>query len=251
MELYQLVDDLNIYLNIADITDYCPNGLQVAGRPEIKKIVTGVTASLALLEAAQAADADCVLVHHGYFWKGDSPCLVGPMYERIRTLIQNNISLIAYHLPLDLHPEVGNNYCFGELLDIAHTSTFAIGGVAGLGWIGELSSPVSAEQLNERLSDLCARTPLHISGSERPLQRIAWCTGAAQDGITEAALAGADAFISGEISERTVHLARELGIHYFAAGHHATERYGIQALGAMIAEKYPVCVEFIDIDNPV
>jgi len=249
--LCKLVEELNDYLDIHRVPDYCPNGLQVEGAQEVSKIITGVTASLEFLQAAVKSNADAVLVHHGYFWKGDEPVIVGPLYRRLHTLMTHDMSLITYHLPLDLHPDIGNNHCFGQLMGVDKMQTFEAGGVPGLGWQGEFNTPVSADELAMKLEAILDRTPLHIAGSSKPIRRVAWCTGAAQDYIVDAALSGVDAYITGEVSERTTHLARELGLHFYAAGHHATERYGIQALGQFVAERYAIEVEFIDINNPV
>ncbi len=238
-------------LQVSKQRDYCPNGLQVAGKQDISKIVTGVTASLATIEAAEQAGADALLVHHGYFWKGEDQCLVGAKYQRIKALIDNEISLFAYHLPLDVHPELGNNAQLGELLGFGYGQPIGPADNPELVRRADLSSVFSVEDLQTKLRSSLAREPLVISGGDMAVNSIAWCTGGAQDYIELAAASGADAYISGEASERTFHAAKELGIHYFAAGHHATERYGVQALGSHISNKFGVDHEFIDIDNPV
>jgi dinuclear metal center YbgI/SA1388 family protein len=243
-ELLTYIDDL---LKPHQVKDYCPNGLQVAGNEHVKKIVTGVTACQALLDAAVAANADTVLVHHGYFWKGENPCITGIKRARLTTLLTHNINLLAYHLPLDVHPEIGNNAQLAEVLEITVTEVSP----DGLIYAGELSQSLSAPALSTLLQDKLKRAPQLISGHNREIKRIAWCTGAAQDYLEAALAYNVDAFISGEVSERTFHLAKEYGINYYAAGHHATERFGIQALGEVLAEKFAVEVEFIDIDNPV
>lgn len=239
--------------------DYCPNGLQVEGASEVAHIVTGVTASQALLDAAVAAGADTVIVHHGYFWRGEDPRVLGTRRRRLATLLQHEINLFAYHLPLDVHAEVGNNVQLGRLFGWPVTRT---AGENGLIAIAELSKPLTVDQIARHLGKTLGRKPLvvgdlptsTVTGADRDARSttcIAWCTGAAQDALEEAAFAGASVFVSGEISERTTHLAREMGVVYMAAGHHATERYGIQALGQRIKEDLGLRVEFIDDPNPV
>lgn len=247
--LYELTDYTNQLLRAKDIADYCPNGLQVEGRAEVRRIVSGVTASLALLEAALAAEADLVLVHHGYFWKGEEPSIVGMKARRLRLLLRADVSLLAYHLPLDVHPELGNNAQLGQRLGISIEQSID-GGSAPLIWRGRLPQPLAAEEFSSRLADLLQRQPLHVAGGPAKIHTIAWCSGAGQRFIEQAAAAGVDAFFSGEISEPTAHIARECGLHYFAAGHHATERFGVQALGEHLAMKFGLSHQFIDIGNP-
>lgn len=243
---------LNATLSPQLIKDYCPNGLQVEGRKEIKKIVTGVTASKALIEEAIKMNADAILVHHGYFWKGENEAIRGMKGERIRQLIKNDINLFAYHLPLDIHPELGNNAQLAQLLEIE-----VEGGLEGhpqsVAMFGRLEKEMTGAELAQRIATVLNREPLHIEPelADKKILRVGWCTGGGQDFIELAASQGMDAFISGEISERTTYSARELNIHYFAAGHHATERYGIKALGEWLAEQHGFDVTFIDIDNPV
>ena len=243
-----IINHLDDLLCVGQFTDYCPNGLQVEGRNSIGHIISGVTASRALIEAAIEQQADALLVHHGYFWKGESPCITGLKRERITRLLENNINLLAYHLPLDAHPELGNNAQLAKKLGLQVEGTT---GDTGLIWYGTLAAPCSAAELAARIDIALARTPLYIEGNEEPISRVAWCTGAAQGYIEQAAALGVQAFISGEISEPTVHVARELGINYFSAGHHATERYGVQALGEHLAEVFGIGHLFVDIDNPV
>jgi len=231
--------------------DYCPNGLQVAGSEYINTLVTGVTASQDLLDAALDLKADTILVHHGYFWRGENPCIVGIKQKRLKQLLANNINLIAYHLPLDAHPVMGNNAQLAKLLDIEVDGSIADTGSPNIALYGHLSSGVTTAEFVKKINHSLKRKPLVIEGHDRPIKSIGWCSGAAQDYIEQAATLGLDAFLSGEISEQTVHLARELGIHYFAAGHHATERYGVQALGEHLADKFGFQHHFIDIDNPV
>jgi dinuclear metal center YbgI/SA1388 family protein len=243
--LNEIVEFCNAELDITAFDDYCPNGLQVEGRAEVTRIVSGVTASQALLDAAAAADADIVLVHHGYFWRNEPAPLTGMKGRRIRTLFEAGMSLLAYHLPLDAHPEIGNNRQLGERLGLAGGAP-----VSDLVWGCELPRPMSAAELAGRVNDALERSPL-LLGEQRAVRRIAWCTGAAQGYLARAAAAGYEVFISGEVSEHTFHEAAELGLLYIAAGHHATERYGVQALGSRIATRFGVEHQFIDIANPV
>lgn len=249
----QLLTYLQGLLAVDDFADYAPNGLQVEGRRELNKIVGGVTACQALVDAAVERDADALLVHHGYFWKGESPCVTGIKKSRLQALLAADINLLAYHLPLDAHPELGNNAQLAGLLGLQQEGTF--GGERGgpdIGQYGRLAEPLSIDAFTARITERLGRTPLHIAGNERcEIHTLAWCTGAAQGYLEQAAALGVDAFLSGEISEQTVHLARERGIHYFAAGHHATERGGVQALGAHLAGHFDLEFEFVDIDNPV
>lgn len=251
MELSALVEAANKLMQPQLFQDYCPNGLQVEGRPEVQRLITGVTASQKLLEAAVELKADAVLVHHGYFWKGEDPCVVGVKGKRLSTLLKNNISLLAYHLPLDAHSELGNNAQLAKLLGIEMTGALFPGQSSSVGNVGSVPNHLNADEFSCLLADRLGREPQVIVGGSHAIQTVAWCTGAAQDYIEQAALLGVDAFISGEISERIVHLAEELGIHYFAAGHHATERYGVQALGEHLAQQFQLHHDYIEIDNPV
>ncbi|WP_234494380.1 Nif3-like dinuclear metal center hexameric protein [Vibrio maritimus] len=243
---------LNEKLSPQLIKDYSPNGLQVEGASEIKKVITGVTASQALIDYAVSVEADAVLVHHGYFWKGEPEPIRGMKGKRIRTLIKNDVNLFGYHLPLDIHPELGNNARLAELLDIE-----VIDGLEGhpqsVAMFGKLATPMTGTDFAAKIAKTLNREPLHIAPdmADKLIETVGWCTGGGQDYIELAASKGLDAFISGEVSERTTYIARELSIHYFAAGHHATERYGIQALGEWLAKEHGLDVEFKDIDNPV
>lgn len=232
-------------LNPTAYDDYCPNGLQVEASTEVQRLVSGVTASMALIKAAEAQQADALLVHHGYFWKGEPSPLTGMKGRRIQHLMRAGISLIAYHLPLDGHPTLGNNACLGQQLNLNGQPIAP----QTLIWGATLTHPITTAALAERVHNQLQRIPTVIDNQE-PIKRIAWCTGGAQGAITQAAAAGYDAYISGEISEQTQHQAQELGISYIAAGHHATERYGVQALGAQLAERFGLQHTFIDIDNP-
>jgi len=231
--------------------DYCPNGLQVAGSDEIHNLVTGVTASQALLEAALDEGADTILVHHGYFWKGEDPRIVGIKQKRLKQLLINNVNLIAYHLPLDAHPSLGNNAQLADKLEIEIDGRMAGTGEPAIGLCGCFSDLKTVPEFADQLRQTLGQEPLVIQAHDRPMSTIGWCSGAAQGYIEQAAELGLDAFMSGEISEQTVHLARELGINYFSAGHHATERYGVKALGEHLAEYFSLQHQFIDIDNPV
>ena len=243
LELY-----LNNALEIARFKDYCPNGLQVEGRRRIERIATGVTASLAFLERALEWGADAVLVHHGYFWRNEAPQVTGRKYGRLKLLLANDLNLFAFHLPLDAHPEFGNNAQLGERLGLIADSHF---GEHDLGWISTQPVPVSLEHFSAKVERVLGRTPLVFGEPEQQVRRIAWCTGAAQSYFEAAIDAGADVFLTGEVSEPVTHIAAESGVAFVAAGHHATERYGIQALGRHLAERFELDHTFIDIPNPV
>lgn len=251
VSLQVLCNELDELLRPDEYKDYCPNGLQVEGRAQITSLVSGVTASQALIDAAIARQADAILVHHGYFWRGEDPCLVGMKRRRIQSLLEHQISLLAYHLPLDAHAELGNNAQLAQILDFSIEQTLGHPGEPALVMAGRPAAALSATDLARHLESRLARPPLHIPGSAEMIQRLAWCTGAAQSYIEVAVEAGVDAFITGEISEQTVHIARETGVHFFSAGHHATERYGVQAVAEYLAAKFPIDHCFIDIDNPV
>ncbi|MCA6997973.1 type 2 GTP cyclohydrolase I [Dickeya solani] len=237
---------INGFLNVAAFQDYGPNGLQVEGRSEVRRIVTGVTACQALLDAAVAQQADAVLVHHGYFWRNEPAVVRGMKRQRLKTLLANDLNLYGYHLPLDAHPDVGNNARLAAMLDIR-----VQGEIESLLPYGELAQPCSGDDLRRKLEAVLERPVLH-SGDNAPAQirRLAWCTGGGQSFIDQAADFGVDAFITGEVSEKTIHTAREMGLHFYAAGHHATERAGIRALGEWLASQHGFEVTFIDIPNP-
>ena len=239
---------LNKYLNASAFRDYCPNGLQVEGRAEVKRIVTGVTASAALIEAAIAAQADAILVHHGYFWKGEDGRITGMRRRRIGALITHDINLFAFHLPLDAHAEVGNNVTLARRLRLAVDGTF---GEQGIGFYGHVDTPLALGEFTRHVEVRLGRKPLLLGDPARNIKRVGWCTGGAQDFFEGAVSQGVDVFLSGEVSEPTTHIVRETGVAYIAAGHHATERYGVQALGAHLAEAFGIEHQFIDIDNPI
>ena len=229
-------------------SDYCPNGLQVEGKSEIKRIVTGVTASMALLQAAQAENADAVLVHHGYFWRGESPVITGIKRRRLQFLLAHDMNLFAYHLPLDAHAGLGNNVMLGQLLGFG--SLAYLDDKNMMPWV-QLKQEKSLSVLANEVSTKLNRQVQYIGDPNKSIATVAWCTGAAQSYMEQAIAHGVDVFISGEISEQTVHLARESNTAYISAGHHATERYGIKALGEHLAEKFDLHHQFIDIDNPI
>ncbi|MDR2328896.1 MAG: Nif3-like dinuclear metal center hexameric protein [Comamonas sp.] len=234
-------------LQPARFKDYGPNGLQVEGKAEIRKLVSGVTASRALIEAAIAAQADAIFVHHGLFWRGYDGRITGWMKQRIEVLIKHDINLFAYHLPLDAHPELGNNAQLGVQLGWQADARF---GDQELGYIGSLDALPPA-QVAAHIQQTLGRSVTLVTGeTPRPIRRMAWCTGGAQGFFEAAMAAGADGFLTGEISEPQAHLARETGVSFFAAGHHATERYGAPAAAATVAQQLGVAHHFIDIDNP-
>lgn len=254
--------------------DYCPNGLQVEGRAEVRRIVCGVTANQALIEAAIACDADALLVHHGWFWKNEDGRLTGFRKQRLQSLLAHDINLFAYHLPLDAHAELGNNAQLARRLGWTTTGRFAEQEIGFLGVPAAvtpapttrprsgqdpLAKPDSldaaggtlASDIARRVEQVLGRTPLLAGDAQREVRTIAWCSGGAQGYFEQAIVAGADLYVSGEISEQTVHLARESGVPYLAAGHHATERYGVMALGAHLAEQCGIDCDYVEIENPV
>lgn len=245
MHIRELTTMLDGILNPSAYRDYAPNGLQVQGKRDIRRIVTGVTASLDLIEAAAAWNADALLVHHGWFWKGEEARITGIRYKRISRILETGMHLIGYHLPLDDHPEIGNNVLLGKALGLTSDMRFGDFGLAAP------ADSIPTAVMAEKLEAILARRPLVLGRNDGVINRIGWCTGAAQDMLEEAAEIGCDAFISGEVSERTFHQAKELGVTYFACGHHATERFGVRALGELIASRTDIEVKFVDIDNPI
>jgi len=242
---------LNKILEINHFKDYCPNGLQVQGKKPIKTLITGVTASLALIEAAIKQQADAILVHHGWFWKNDDSRIIGQLHARLKLLMEHEINLFAYHLPLDQHPQLGNNNQLAKVLAIDVQGQSLENNLVWYGKLNASHQKSTLEKFAHLLEKKLQRTPLVIGDLDRPIKKIAWCTGGAQGYIELAANLGADVYISGEISEQTTHAARELGVAYISAGHHATERYGVQALGEHLAKEFGVMHRFIDIPNPV
>ncbi len=243
----ELTSYLDEYLRAASFDDYCPNGLQVEGRWEIRRLACAVTASLHVVKAAIEQGADALLVHHGYFWKGEAAPVTGIKRRRLAALLGADLNLIAYHLPLDAHPEVGNNAVWGARMGWTLEGRF---GDMALGCLGTPGEADTGERLRERLQSVLERSPLWIPG-DRPIRRVAWCSGGAPGWFPAAIEAGADAYVTGEASEACYHLARESGVHFFAAGHHATERFGVQALGRRLAEEFALEWVFIDEPNPV
>lgn len=246
---FQLLGILNEMLKPELIQDGCPNGLQVEGRATIATLVTGVTASQALIDRAIELNADAIFVHHGYFWRGEDMTITGMKKNRLATLLKHDINLYAYHLPLDVHPTLGNNVQLAQRLGISNIENLEAAKVS-IALKGEFSESLSAAQLIKRIEHTLGRVPL-VELAQKPLiNTVAWCTGGGQKYIDLAARLGIDAFITGEVSEQTIHTAREMNIHFFAAGHHATERFGAQAVGEFLAMHHGLDVQFVDIANP-
>jgi dinuclear metal center YbgI/SA1388 family protein len=249
-ERTRLLQTLDQILQPSKFKDYGPNGLQVEGRPQVRKLVSGVTASLAMIEAAVAAGADALLVHHGLFWRGQDGRVTGWMKKRLALLLEHDLNLLAYHLPLDAHPELGNNVQLGKRLGLTVTGRF---GEQDLGFIGQRADAAvfaSPQALAEHVQRALHKSPIHVGPASGEIRTLGWCTGGAQGYFESAIAAGVDAFITGEISEPQAHFARECGVHFLACGHHATERYGAPAVAAHVAELLGLEHEFIDIDNP-
>ncbi len=244
-ELTRYLDEL---LESERFRDYCPNGLQVEGSAEVQRIVAGVTASQFLVDAAIARGADTLLVHHGWFWRGEDGRVTGFRKARLQALLKHDINLLGYHLPLDDHAEFGNNAQLAKCLGWTVEGRF---GEQDIGWYGRTAEPTTLMELTRKISTELRREPLVIGDEKQPVRRVAWCSGGAQSFFELAIAQGVDVYVTGEISEQHVHLARESGVAYIAAGHHATERYGVQALAAHLAERFGLECEFVDIDNPV
>ena len=249
--LHEIIQWCDQTLKAAEFKDYAPNGLQIEGSTEVKRIVCAVTASEDAIDAAIAQNADILLVHHGYFWKGEAYPIVGMRGQRIRKLIQHNISLIAYHLPLDAHPTLGNNAAIAELIGLNQITALDPTEKHPIGNVGELENAISPEQFKAQLQSIFDFKIIHLSGNTATIQKVGFCTGGAQDFIDKAAQAHCDAYISGEVSERTFYEAKELGVHYFACGHHATERYGVQRLAQAIAKQFSIETEYFELNNPI
>lgn len=248
MELNLLVAELANFLQVGKFQDYCPNGLQVEGRPQVRRIVSGVTASQALIEAAIEADADAILVHHGYFWRGEASEVTGLKRNRLKRLLTYDLSLLAYHLPLDAHAEVGNNVQLGKVLEWPIVRYLDDKNMLP---VAEFPQPMALSQVGDHVSRKLGRSAQILGNPQKPVQTVAWCTGAAQSYIQQAVNAGVDLFVSGEVSEQTWHTVCETDTAYISAGHHATERYGVQALGHWLAEKYGIEHIYVEVDNPV
>jgi dinuclear metal center YbgI/SA1388 family protein len=248
MVLNELRDYIASLLDTGRFRDYCPNGLQVEGRSGVRKLASGVTASQRLLQAATDWGADAVLVHHGYFWRGEDAAITGIKKRRVSHLLQHDVSLLAYHLPLDAHPELGNNAQLAALLGFVEAGRF---GEQDIACYGELAHSQVLEHFGRHIAVMLQRMPQVIGDASREIRRIAWCSGAAQGYFAQAVELGVDAFLTGEISEQNVHVAEETGVAFIAAGHHATERYGVQALGAHLAGRFDLEHRFFDMDVPV
>lgn len=242
---------LSAYLECSKVQDYAPNGLQVEGRATIKHICTAVTASAEVIDAAIAAKADALIVHHGYFWKGESAVITGMKRARLAKILSYDLNLYAYHLPLDTHSILGNNAQLGHLLGLEKIRAMPVSNVANLLWFGEFQTALSPDALNALISQKLNRQALHIGGNQPLIKNVSWCSGGAQNYLIDAKLQAADAYISGEVSERTYYEAKELDIHYYAAGHHATERLGVQALGEYLAQTFNLSHSFLDTNNPI
>jgi dinuclear metal center YbgI/SA1388 family protein len=248
MRLNELCDYIESELAVSRFRDYSPNGLQVEGRAEVRRIATGVTASQAVLEAATAWGADAILVHHGYFWRSENAAITGIKKRRVAHLLKHDVSLLAYHLPLDAHPEFGNNAQLAEMLGFVEQGRF---GEQDIAMHGVLAQPQTLQQLTKLIQLALQRAPQVIGHANPNIARIAWCSGGGQGYFEQAVALGVDAFLTGEISEQNVHVAQETGVVFIAAGHHATERYGVQALGEHLAERFGLEHRFFDQDIPV
>lgn len=238
-------------LKTTEFKDYAPNGLQIEGKAEVKKILCAVTASQRAIEAAIEQEADLLLVHHGYFWKGEAYPITGMRGKRIKTLIQHDISLVGYHLPLDSHPTLGNNAAIADLLELEHLEALNPSERHPIGNIGYLKHAMSPEQFKDYLTERLGFNTIHLPAEKTHIQKIGFCTGAAQDFIQQAALQNCDAFISGEVSERTFYEAEELNVHYYACGHHATEKYGVQRLAQAICQQFNLEYSYFELNNPI
>lgn len=246
----QLLQFLDQLLTPGKIKDYCPNGLQVEGKSDIATLVTGVTASQALIDRAIELNADAILVHHGYFWKGENPCVVNMKRQRLKALLSHDINLFAYHLPLDIHPELGNNAQLANIMQVDSQTGLEVGNPVSVAMQGDFEQTITLGELNQRLENALGRKTLLEGDANKLIKTIAWCTGGGQSFIDLAAEQNIDVFVSGEVSEKTIHTAREMDIAFIAAGHHATERYGVKALGERVEQQLGIKTIFVDIDNP-
>ena len=249
--LNEIIQWCDSTLKAAEFKDYAPNGLQIEGKTEVKKILCAVTASQSAIEAAIAQQADLLLVHHGYFWKGEAYPITGMRGKRIKTLIQNDISLVGYHLPLDAHPALGNNAAIADLLELQNIEALDPSERHPIGNIGYLKQALSPEAFKVLLTEKLGFDTIHLAAEKTQIQKVGFCTGGAQDFIEKAATQNCDAYISGEVSERTFYQAQELNVHYFACGHHATERYGVQRLGRAISEQFNIEYSYFELNNPI
>lgn len=238
-------------LKSSEFKDYAPNGLQIEGKTEVRKILAAVTASQDAIDAAIRENADLLLVHHGYFWKGEAYPITGMRGKRIKSLIQHDISLLAYHLPLDSHPSLGNNAAIADLLKLERIEALDPSERHPIGNIGYLNQPMPVEEFKTFVSEKLKFDVTHLPADKNMIEKVGFCTGGAQDFIVKAAEQGCDAYISGEVSERTFYEAKELDVHYFACGHHATERYGVQRLGQAISEQFDIEYVYFELNNPI
>ena len=250
-QLKEIIQWCDETLNTHEFKDYAPNGLQIEGRSDVQKILCAVTASQEAIEAAIAQNADLLLVHHGYFWKGEPYPITGMRGKRIKSLIQHDISLVGYHLPLDSHPTLGNNAAIAECLALENLQALDPSERHPIGNIGFLKQALSATEFRDYLTARLGFNTIHLPAEKNQIQKVGFCTGAAQDFIGKAAEQGCDAFISGEVSERTYYEAKELDVHYYACGHHATERYGVQRLAKAISEQFNIEYSYFELNNPI
>lgn len=250
-QLKEIIQWCDQTLNTHEFKDYAPNGLQIEGKSEVQKILCAVTASQEAIDAAIAQKADLLLVHHGYFWKGEPYPITGMRGKRIKSLIQHDISLVGYHLPLDSHPSLGNNAAIAECLALENLQALDPSERHPIGNIGFLKQAMSATEFRDYLTARLGFKTIHLPAEKSQIQKVGFCTGAAQDFIGKAAEQGCDAFISGEVSERTYYEAKELGVHYYACGHHATERYGVQRLAKAISEQFNIEYSYFELNNPI
>ena len=249
--LQEILQWCNDTLKTPEFKDYAPNGLQIEGKAEVKKILCAVTASQDAIDAAIAQQADLLLVHHGYFWKGEPYPITGMRGKRIKALIQHDISLVAYHLPLDSHPTLGNNAAIADILELEIFEALDASERHPIGNIGYLKQALSPEAFKQLLTERLGFETIHLPAQKASIQKVGFCTGAAQDFISKAAEQNCDAYISGEVSERTYYEAKELDVHYYACGHHATERYGVQRLGKAISEQFNLEYSYFELNNPI
>ncbi|MFB2537829.1 MULTISPECIES: Nif3-like dinuclear metal center hexameric protein [unclassified Acinetobacter] len=249
--LQQIVAWCDDYLEAKAFKDYCPNGLQIQGKEEVEILVSSVTASLDAIEQALDLNADALLVHHGYFWKGEPSPLTGLKGKRVKQLMQNDVSLIAYHLPLDAHTAIGNNAVLAKLLGLNIVGALDPSERYPIGNVATLTEPMTGTEFAQHLHRVLGQQPLHIAGHQGLIKKVGFCSGAAQDYLYKAVELGCDAYFSGEVSERTFHESVEYGIDYFAAGHHATERYGVQRLAELLNKQFNLTTHYVELNNPV
>lgn len=250
-KLNEIIQWCDHILKSHEFKDYAPNGLQIEGDAEVNKILCAVTASQDAIEAAIEQGANLLLVHHGYFWKGEPYPITGMRGKRIKRLIQHDISLLAYHLPLDSHPTLGNNASIADLLELENIEALDPSERHPIGNIGYLKQPISATDFKHYVSTRLKFDVTHLAAEKASIQKIGYCTGGAQDFIVKAAVQNCDAYISGEVSERTFYEAKELNVHYYACGHHATERFGVQRLGKAISEQFNIEYSYFELNNPI